>query len=405
MTGSKARAIALIALCQVMAFSLWFSATAVLPALKAAGRLDDFHASLFTSMVAVGFVAGTLTSALLGLADRWELHHFFRASAWVAALANLGLLAFDPASPAMLACRFVTGFCMAGIYPVGMKMVSTWANTDKAKADMGLLVGLLVGALTLGSGSPHLFNALGGLDWRLTVVLASGSAALAGWLIGRARLGSMPAKAPPFQPGYVLHAWRDKPLRFANLGYLGHQWELYAMWAWMGAFLQASFAATGTAPVWANFATFAVIGLGGAAGCLAGGLLADRWGRTTVTMAAMAASGSCAVLAGLLFGASPWLVTALCLVWGVTVVADSAQFSSSIIELSDRAHVGTMLTTQTCLGFLLTLATIHLVPLVVEAAGWRWAFVALAPGPFLGVVAMWRLRRHPAACRLANGRR
>ncbi|HSV28817.1 MAG TPA: MFS transporter [Candidatus Omnitrophota bacterium] len=398
--SDKARAIALIALCEVMTLSLWFSATAVLPELKAQGGLDSFHASLFTSLVAVGFVCGTLTSALLGLADRWELHHFFRAAAWVAALANLGLLVFEPASPMVLACRFVTGFCMAGVYPVGMKMVSTWA-----KGDMGLLVGLLVGALTLGSGSPHLFNALGGLDWRLTVALASGSAAVAGLLIGGARLGPNLAKAPPFQPGYVLEAWRNKPLRLANFGYLGHQWELYAMWAWLGAFLQASFAEQGVGTAWANAATFAVIGLGGAIGCLAGGLLADRWGRTTITMAAMAASGTCALLAGLVFGAHPGLVMAVCVVWGVTVVADSAQFSSSIIELSERSHIGTMLTTQTCVGFLLTLVTIHLVPLLVAQVGWRWAFAGLAAGPYLGVVAMGALRRRPEAVKLAGGRR
>lgn len=398
--SGKWRAIALVAVCEVMALSLWFSATAVLPALKAQASLDAFHASLFTSLVAVGFVFGTLTSAVLGLADRWEPHHFFRASAWTAAVANLGLLAFDPASPWVLACRFVTGFCMAGVYPVGMKMVSTWA-----KGDMGLLVGLLVGALTLGSGSPHLFNALGGLDWRLTVVLASASAALAGLLVGWVGLGPNFSKAPPFQPGYVLHAFRDMPLRLANMGYWGHMWELYAMWAWIGAFLAASFARRGIDAEWAGAATFLVVGVGGAVGCLGGGWLADRWGRTTVTMAAMAASGTLALLAGLTFGAPAWLTVAVCLAWGVTIVADSAQFSSAVIELSDRAHVGTMLTTQTCVGFLLSLATIHLVPVLVEAAGWAWAFAALAPGPFLGVWAMGRLRARPEAVRLAGGRR
>ncbi len=398
--SGKWRAIALIAACEVMTLSVWFSATAVLPALKAEGGLDGFHASLFASLVAIGFVCGTLTSALLGLADRWELHRFFRASAWVAALANLGLLAFDPASGWVLACRFATGFCMAGVYPVGMKMVSTWA-----KGDMGLLVGLLVGALTLGSGSPHLFNALGGLHWRLTVVLASVSAGVAGVAIGWARLGPNLAKAPPFQPGYVLNAWRNKALRLANFGYFGHQWELYAMWTWIGAFLTASFAQRGIAGEWAGAATFAVVGLGGAVGCLGGGLLADRWGRTAVTMTAMGCSGTLAILAGLTFGAPAWLTVVVCLLWGVTVVADSAQFSSSVIELSDRAHVGTMLTTQTCIGFLLTLATIHLVPVLVDALGWRWAFSVLAPGPFLGVWAMATLRARPEALRLAGGRR
>ena len=400
MRSGKARAVTLVAACEVMTLSVWFSATAVLPALRATAAMDAFHASLFTSLVAVGFVAGTLASALLGLADRLELHVFFRWAAWAAAAANLGLLLFPPPSAAVLVCRFLTGMCMAGIYPVGMKMVSTWAE-----GDMGLLVGLLVAALTLGSGSPHLFNAMGGVDWRLTVASASAWAALAGWLVGSARLGPNQTKAPPFQPGYVARAWRDVPLRLANFGYFGHQWELYAMWAWIGAFLRASFAATGTPPLYAELATFAVIGLGGAVGSLLGGLAADRLGRTTVTMAAMTTSGTCALVAGLTFGA-PWpATTAVCLVWGVAVVADSAQFSSSVIELSDRAHVGTMLTTQTCLGFLLTLVTIHLLPLAVAALSWRWAFAILAPGPFLGTLAMATLRRRPEAVKLAGGRR
>jgi MFS family permease len=378
--------------------SLWFSATAVLPALKLQAHLDAFHASLFTSLVSVGFVCGTLASALLGLADRLEPRTFFRISAWAAALANLGLLVFPPTSAAVLACRFITGVCMAGVYPVGMKMVASWA-----KGDMGLLVGILVGALTLGSASPHLFNALGGLDWHIAVVSATASAVAAGWLVGSARLGPKHSAAPRFQPGYILQAWRSTPIRLANFGYLGHMWELYAMWAWIGSFLNSSFAVSGHPAVYAKVVTFAVVGAG-SLGCWAGGLFADRLGRTTVTMAAMAISGSCALGTGLLYGADWRLTTALCLVWGVAVVADSAQFSSSVIELSDPSHVGTMLTTQTCAGFLLTLVTIHLVPLLVDAAGWRWAFAALAPGPFLGVAAMAVLRSRPEAAQLAGGR-
>jgi MFS family permease len=395
----KGRAVALIALCEVMTLSLWFSATAVLPALKLEGHLDAFHSSLFTSLVSVGFVFGTLVSALLGLADRLEPNHFFRVSAWAGALANLGLLVFPPSSATVLACRFATGVCMAGVYPVGMKMVATWA-----KGDMGLLVGILVGALTLGSASPHLFNALGGLDWRVTVGLATASAAAAGWFVGWVQLGPNRTAAPPFQPRYVLQAWRNTPLRLANFGYFGHQWEIYAMWAWIGSFLNSSFALSGAPAVYASIVTFTVIGIGGGLGCLIGGVCADRLGRTTVTMVAMATSGTCALTVGLLYGADWRLTGGLCLVWGVAVVADSAQFSSSVIELSDPAHVGTMLTTQTCAGFLLTLVTIQLVPLLVDVVGWPWAFAALAPGPFLGVVAMGMLRRRPEAARLADGR-
>jgi MFS family permease len=179
------------------------------------------------------------------------------------------------------------------------------------------------------------------------------------------------------------------------------------MWAWIVVFLDASFGsvlAPETASLWAKLIAFATVGAG-ALGSLFGGVIADRWGRTTLTIGAMTLSGACALVAGFLFGAAPWLVGALCIVWGVTIVADSAQFSASVTELSEPGLVGTMLTAQTCVGFLLTLATIHLVPWLVAETGWRWAFAGLAIGPALGVVAMARLRVLPEARRLAGGRR
>lgn len=404
--NAKWRSNTILCVAVVAVLALWFSAAAVIPALAAEYELDNLTKSLFISSVQAGFVVGSLASAVLGLADRLDPRRFFMTSALVAAAANGAMLTVEPTSFWIVPLRFVTGACMAGVYPVGMKIAATWARPGR-HSDMGLLVGLLVGAVTLGSATPHLFNALTGIDWRLTLAAASLSALAGGVAILAADLGPNVQAAPRFKPAEVFAAWKIKSLRLANLGYLGHMWELYAMWAWIGLFLHGSFAQsldTATAGVAAKVATFATVGIG-ALGSLAGGLFADRLGRTTLTMLAMAVSGSCAATIGFLYGASPWLVVPVCLVWGISVIADSAQFSASVGELAERHLVGTMLTVQTAAGFALTLVTIHLMPFWIDSLGWRWAFAPLAVGPFLGVWAMARLRAHPDVVRLAGGRR
>lgn len=399
---TKLPSLVLLGIAEVLALSLWFSATATVPTLLASGAVTPGQASLFTSAVQGGFVAGTVISAISGLSDRIDARRLFAACTLLGAAANLAILAFDPASPMVPVLRFVTGASMAGVYPVGMRIAASWA-----KGDLGFLVGLLVGAVTLGSASPHLVNAIGGLDWRLVIATSSAAALVGAVAISFAGLGPAAPRAAHFRAMSALKAWRDPALRLANLGYLGHMWELYAMWAWLVVFLGASFAEVlpaAEADSWARLVTFLTIAVGGL-GSIAGGILADRLGRTVVTSAALAISGACCLVVGLLFGASPVLLTALCLIWGVTVVADSAQFSASIAELSEPSLVGTMLTVQTSAGFLLTMASIHLIGWTAEAWGWPFAFMVLAAGPVVGIWAMLSLRRRPESARMAHGRR
>lgn len=399
--SQKWKSVTFLALAEVCALSLWFSATALIPALKVEYQISDFHASLLSSSVAAGFVLGTFASALFSLADRFPPRMIFAICAVIAASANAAILLFSPLSPVVLLLRIITGISMAGLYPIGMKMVATWANRDT-----GLLVGLLVGALTLGSASPHLLNILeiDWLNWRFTLIGSSVLALMSVPLIYFVKLGHAIPKAPPFDISLAWHGWKDKPLRLANFGYFGHMWELYAMWAWIGVFLFESYQVFGLehSKLTANLTTFATIGVG-AIGCLIAGVLADRFGRTNTTIIAMLISGSCALSIGSFFGGSPVLIVIVCLIWGISIVADSAQFSTCIIELSPPNMVGTMLTIQTCIGFLISLASIHLVPIWVDAAGWEFAFVPLAIGPFLGVIAMGLLKQHPKAALLAGG--
>lgn len=398
---TKRRALSLLALTELLGMSVWFSASAVVPSLTDAWGLSASSQAWLTMSVQLGFVVGALGSAVLNLADRVRARPFFSISAVLAGAATLLIPVIDAGLPAALALRFLTGLLLAGVYPVGMKIMATWTREDR-----GFGIGLLVGALTLGSAAPHLIKSLGGIgDWK-PVLFWSGALAAAGGLVAAAFLREGPHRtaAPRFDWRYAAAIWRDKGIALANLGYFGHMWELYAAWTWVPVFLVASFRRSGANEGLASLAGFGFIAAGGA-GSLVAGRLADRWGRTAVTSATMAVSGTCCLLAGFFFGGSPWLLTALCLIWGFAVVADSAQFSAGVSELAPADRIGTALTLQTSLGFLLTLVTIRLIPTVERLVTWRWAFVLLALGPAAGIGAMLRLRRLPASARMASGHR
>ncbi len=381
---AKRRNLGVLCLAVVLCLSVWFAGTAAVPALLAQGLVTPGRAGALTTAVQLGFVAGTLVSAVLSLADRRDPRLLFLACGLLAAAATLAQMLVAPSGAAALVLRFVAGAAMAGVYPVGMKLAASWA-----RGDLGLLIGLLVGAVTLGSALPHLIpSLLGGIGWQSAYLGAGVLAALGGLAILAFRPGPLLGARPPFRPSQALEAWRNKGLRLANLGYLGHMWELYAMWAWIGLFLAG---VLGGAPGATGPWVFAVLGAG-AVGCVAAGVLADRWNRASVAGLCMLVSGSCALLIGPASGLGAAVVLAIALVWGFAVVADSAQFSACIVTLSPPDYVGTMLTVQTCMGFLLTALTIGILPGAVAWLGWDWAFAVLAPGPFLGAWAMWRLR-------------
>lgn len=382
----------------------WFSASAVAPALAREWHLTAFGTGGLTVSVQLGFVAGALLSAILTLSDIWSARRLVAGASLGAAVATVGVaLSSGPAWG--LGFRFLTGAALAGVYPPGMKIAAGWFREAR-----GWAIGILVGALTLGSAVPHLVRWAVPVDmWRGVVLVAAASALLGGLLVLLVpNDGPFAAPSPPFSWSAAPRILRDRAVLLANLGYLGHMWELYAMWTWISAFVAASETArlggSGTPGTTAALVTFGVVGIG-AVGCWLGGKYADRLGRTVVTIAAMIVSGICCLAVGPLFARPLVLLVPLLLIWGVSVVADSAQFSTAVSELAPADYVGTALTMQTSMGFLLTTITISLLPVAASAMGWRWAMSVLAVGPAVGVWAMTRLRQRPEAVRLAGGRR
>jgi MFS family permease len=396
--AGQIKALSVVAGSQLLVLTLWFSASAAAPQLEIDWRLTSGETAGLTLAVQIGFVVGALGSAALAVADVIPARRLFLLASLLGAVANSALLALGPGDFGLaFVLRMLTGMALAGVYPSGLKVMAGWFRHGR-----GMALGVLVGALTIGSAGPHLIRGFG-LGWQGVLATASGLAVVGGALM------ALLVEDGPYDTGRQVFSWRhvhsvvgNRGVRLSTYGYLGHMWELYAMWTWTAAFLSASALEAGAGDGFVPSATFLVIAIGGVGAWLAG-LLADRRGRTLVAGGSMAVSGSCALATPLIFGLSPWLVVPVFVVWGFAVVADSAQFSAMVTETAGDTYRGTALTLQTALGFLLTLITIRGVPILADVWGWRWAFPWLALGPALGILAMVSLKRSPDSARLAGG--
>ena len=389
----RRHSIGLLLLAEVGAMSLWFVSNAILPELTTDAVISPWTGGLLSAAVQLGFVIGAIMLAYHGTADLYDPRKVFAAGAIVAALSNLLLIVTPPGGIIQILLRGLTGFCLAGVYPVGMKIAVGWTMTHR-----GLVVGMLVGALTLGSAAPHGLALIGGSEWRITVGAASLLAFISAGLIVCVRLGPYHATAARFDPSVLRLAWRLPKLRLAYAGYLCHMWELYAFWAWIAAALTASLTLSGieNPKQVARLTTFLAIGLGGLL-CVFAGILADKIGKAMVAGGTMAISGFLAIATAISFGGSPVLTITFAFLWGLFVIPDSAQFSALVADNAPSNRAGSLLTFQTAIGFLLTAIVVQAVPILAESIGWPITLALLGIGPIVGAEIMRRL------CRSDNG--
>ena len=387
--GTKRASVAVLIVTQIAVLSLWFSSAAVLPEMAREAGLSAARLAWLSTAVQLGFGAGALVYAVLGFADRYDPRRVFMLSTFAAAAANLALLAVPIGGWEAVSLRALTGAAMAGVYPVAMKIATGWGKTDRA-----LLIGLLVGALTIGSASPHLISFIGGAEWRLTIWASTGLAAAGGVAILTVGLGPYHATASRLDVTAVALIWTDRRIRLAVIGYIGHMWELYAFWAWVAVFATGSYTLAGTTDAGGlgKLTAFAAIALGGLA-CVPAGWIAGRSGCARVAQFCLIASGGAALASAALYGGPAWPMMLVLIVWGVAIIPDSALYSTLVADAAPPERAGSLLTVQNALGFLLTAMTVQIAPALAALIGWPWVLAIMSLGPALGIRAMRLLMR------------
>ncbi|MEB2298896.1 MFS transporter [Lysinibacillus xylanilyticus] len=386
------RALVWIGLSELCALSLWYSASVIAPELITIWELGSNSEAWLSASVPIGFVIGALFSSYFGVADRFNPRKVFAISAFLGALSNALLILVDSGFFGIL-FRILTGITLAGVYPIAVKMLSQWFPKKR-----GLAIGILIAALTLGSSLPHFVVVFfSSLSWKF-VIICSSVLALLSAIIVTFMLEDAPvtSQKTPFSFKLIKKVMMNKPVMLANYGYFGHMWELYAMWTWLPSFLTASFIINSSeTPHWfIALSSFMSIGIAGGIGCVVGGLISDKIGRANLTIISMVISAICSIVIGFTFGQSIWLTLIISMIWGMSVISDSAQFSAAVSDIAEVEYVGTALTFQMCIGFLVTIFSINLIPIIQRIIGWEWVFTILAIGPILGILSMVKYRRY-----------